>query len=187
MAIASVWPSPPDIFEYYRRSIEALTALKLGTAGAVSVGSRFEGMTQDDVRVALDNLRNDLDQSVVLLLEATLQADFHETITRKKKDGVSKELRKLWYGNASKHGRSRRVTVEEIVDVWKKHIGQTFVIGNFKQLVLYRHWLAHGRYWVQKSGLLLIDPFDAWQRGAALFNVLPGFQGLMASWQQSDE
>ncbi|HVC94762.1 MAG TPA: hypothetical protein VND64_13770, partial [Pirellulales bacterium] len=140
MAIASEWPTPPDIFEYYRRSIDALTALKLTTVGAVPVGSRFEGMPQDDVQVALVNLRNDLDQSAVLLLvasfEATLQVDFHERVTRKKKDRVSKELRKLWYSNLQRHGRTRWITVEEIVDVWRKHIGQTVIIGNFKQLVL---------------------------------------------------
>ncbi|HUY36440.1 MAG TPA: hypothetical protein VMV69_27130 [Pirellulales bacterium] len=119
---------------------------------------------------------NDLDQSAVLLLvasfEATLQVDFHERVTRKKKDGVSKELRRLWSRNAPHHGLTRWVTVEEIVDVWRKHVGHTALIGNFKQLVLYRHWLAHGRYWVQKSGLGDIDPFEAWQRGIALFNVL---------------
>jgi hypothetical protein len=46
MAIAAEWPTPPDVFEYYRRSIEALAALKYSTAAAVPVGSRFEGMPQ---------------------------------------------------------------------------------------------------------------------------------------------
>ena len=40
-------------------------------------------------------------------------------------------------------------------------------IGAFKQLYVFRHWLAHGRHWTQKSG---INPppevaFVAWHRG----------------------
>jgi hypothetical protein len=49
-----------------------------------------------------------------------------------------------------------------------------------KSLLLFRHWLAHGRYWVEKSGLGQVDPFDAWQIGKAVFDVLPGFRPLPA-------
>ncbi len=70
------------------------------------------------------------------------------------------------------------IRLSTVLDVWKNVCGKKKVIGAFKQLVMFRHWLAHGRYWVQKSGLQDVDPYDAWERGRALFDALPRFGPL---------
>ena len=180
MTIALHWPEPPQILEYYRRSLEALAALKTTLTSSVRVQSRFFGMTAHEVERALRELAQELDHEVTLLLtasfEATFQVDFRRRLARKKKDRLSKKLRKLW----RKYKRAKWVVVEDILDVWQKETGHVQAIGKLKQLIKFRHWLAHGRYWVQKSGLLNPDPFDAWMIGKAVFDVLPGF-GRLAS------
>ncbi|HZT83351.1 MAG TPA: hypothetical protein VFA26_24180 [Gemmataceae bacterium] len=182
MTIAAEWPRPADILEYYRRSLEALDALKKALRAEVAPQSRFYGMTPQEAEQAIRELAEELDREVTLLLtasfEATFQVDFHDRVGRRKKDPVSRRLRKL--ARTPRPKRARWVTVEEILDVWQKETGKAQVIGSLKQLVLYRHWLAHGRYWVQKSGLTDPDPFDAWSRGKAVFDALPGFRPLPA-------
>jgi hypothetical protein len=46
------------------------------------------------------------------------------------------------------------------------------------QLVKYRHWLAHGRYWTQKSGIRP-TPEQAWDTGTIVFAVLPGLEDAL--------
>src|SRR5258708_2872834 len=103
-------------------------------------------MTAHEVEQALWELAQELDHEVTLLLtasfEATFQVDFRRRIARKKKDRLSKKLRKLW----RKHKRAKWVVVEDILDVWQKETGHVQAIGKLKQLIQFRHWLAHGRY-----------------------------------------
>ena len=53
---------------------------------------------------------------------------------------------------------------------------QAAVLSN--QLVKYRHWLAHGRYWTQKSGIRP-TPEQAWDTGTIVFAVLPGLEDAL--------
>jgi hypothetical protein len=66
------------------------------------------------------------------------------------------------------------VRFEDILGAWKKELGAgAKVIGNFKQVVQYRHWLAHGRYWKQSSGLTEIRVYDVSERGNAVLSAVP--------------
>jgi hypothetical protein len=182
MAIADQWPQPIEILQYYKQSQEAIATLKdallpsLGSAPA-GAASQFFGMQPHEVSEALGQLARELDHEVVLLLtasfEATFQVDFHRRRSRKNKDRLSRKLRKL------KPGRKQTnwITIEQILDVWQSETGHRRVICALKQLVLFRHWLAHGRYWNQKSGIDP-DPLDAWQVGRRVFDVLPDFAPL---------
>jgi hypothetical protein len=53
-----------------------------------------------------------------------------------------------------------RVPLEEILDVWKDVAAAPNEAGNFKQMYVYRHGLAHGRFF-NKSGLHHAEPADA--------------------------
>ena len=190
MTIAADWPHAADILRYYARSLEALDSLKrealanIATAPAAATVSStvLSFQTEAEIHLAIQQLRSELHQEVVLMLAATfeaeLQVDFQARIARKRKDRISKRFRKLWYSQSRRAGPKEWVRIEEILDAWKSVIGKPEVIGAFKQLVMFRHWLAHGRYWVQKSGLQDVDPYEAWERGRALFDVLPGFSPL---------
>lgn len=180
-------PHPIEILRYYTQSLEALEALKQAVtasldAGTVAPTSRFFGMTADEFDEALADLRGELDHHVVLMLtasiEAIFQTDLQERIKRKKKGDLSKALRKWW--QRARRRREEWIDLGSLLDAWKKTAGHGQVIGRMKSLLLFRHWLAHGRYWVDKSGLRQVDPFTAWQIGRAVFDVLPGFPPLPA-------
>ena len=114
-------------------------------------------MTQDEIDAAIAEMRLELNQEIVLLLvasfEAEFQADFHNRVTLKRKDRVSRDCRRILGDQRGRQKDAKRIAFEEILDVWAKHEGHVRAIGNLKQLIRFRHWLAHGRYWVQKSGL----------------------------------
>lgn len=63
--------------------------------------------------------------------------------------------------------------MEEIVDVWKDLTKAATECGAFKQMYVYRHGLAHGRYF-NKSGVHLITPDDAAEIVDELFDKICG-------------
>lgn len=187
LTIAEDWPRPAKVLEYYQRSIEAIAALRQA-AGQLGPVSRFYGMTAVEVDQAIRELVAELEHEVTMMLtasfEAALQVDFYDRVSRKKKDQASRKLRQLAYRplkGRPRGVRTTRIVVEEILDVWMEQTGRKQLIGNLKQLFQFRHWLAHGRYWVQRSGLSNPDPFDAWSRGKAVFDALPDFDSAMLS------
>jgi hypothetical protein len=61
------------------------------------------------------------------------------------------------------------------LDVWKKaksNAGNQ-LFADFASLIQHRHWLAHGRYWTDKSGVSP-DPGSSRIVVDALFNALQG-------------
>jgi hypothetical protein len=174
-----------DILRYYRRSLAALDALKKAVGLSLGVGimaptSPFFGMTPRECDEALAELRKELDHQVVLMLtasfEAVFQTDLRDRIKRRKRDYASKALRNWW--KSARRRREKWVDLGSLLDVWKKAVGHGQVIGRMKSLLLFRHWLAHGRYWNDKSGLRDVGPFGAWEIGKAVFAVIPGFHQL---------
>jgi hypothetical protein len=171
-------PPPDAILAHYRRSLEALDVLWETLQAAVPLASCFDLMTPEEREQARRDMYQELNDQTVLLLaasfEAVFQIDLHRRVNQKQKDPLSKKLRKLW-----KHRRrSGRLEFEDLLEFWKKETGRRFEIGELKQLIQFRHWLAHGRYWERHSGLTVIDPEDAWERGRAVFDFLPGVPKL---------
>ncbi len=169
--------TPALIWTYYRRAVVALTSLRNDPAVRTQADGPFFGMLMGDFETALAEMRAELDTQVTLALvasfEAVIRLDFEDRCTRRLKDAVSKGLRKL----RDAHGK--QVGLEDILNIWTDKHGTPHVIkpitGNFKQLIRFRHWLAHGRYWDQTSG---IDPTpeDALVIGEALFEALPAIR-----------
>jgi hypothetical protein len=153
MTIANSWPDPIQVLRYYSQALEALGTLRqsllaaLGKGG-LSPGNPFRGMTAEQMDEDLKRFRKELDDQVVMSLvasfEATIQVDFQKRIDARLKDSVSRALRKLKYKVASK--RWKWVDIDLILEVWKQESGHKAAIGQLKSLMLYRHWLAHGRY-----------------------------------------
>ena len=186
MPLAATRPLPTDILDYYRGCPEALDSLKTrltpSLAGGIIAGpSRFVGMTPVEFEEALSALRGEPDCQVVMMLvasvEAVFQADLRDRVSGKKKGTLSKALRR-WH---KEHYRRREawINLESLLEAWKKTVsGRRQTIGRLKSLLLFRHWLAHGRYWSDKSGLGKVDPYLAWQIGKAVFDALPEFSPL---------
>jgi hypothetical protein len=176
--LAETIPHPRDVWDYYQRSLEAIDALhrSLKPPSMVAMGSRFFAMTGDEVEQSIRAMIRELEYEVVMTLtagfEALIQVDFRKRVAAKRKDPVSRRMHKL----VGRRDRPKWIPVEHLLKIWKECHGKAQVIGQFNQLLEFRNWLAHGRYWVQQSGLTDVDPFEAVGRGQALLNALPGFE-----------
>lgn len=83
--------------------------------------------------------------------------DALERVTRKLKEGIARRFRKL---HREFEGRVR---LDDILDAWRDEVGSKQNFGRLKGLYKHRHWLAHGRHWVDKSGFAVApDPGQAW-------------------------
>jgi hypothetical protein len=177
-------PGPAEIFEHYLRSMEAIHVLKTSLRddpASVEPRSRFYGMIRGEVDEAIRDMTRELEKQVVLLLvasaEAALRVDFLERVRARRRDPVSRRLRA-----EARASTPRRVKLDTILTVWDEETAAGSLhasIERMRKLLHYRHWLAHGRYWVEKkSGLNYPDPYEAWGILVRLFNVLPGFDAL---------
>ena len=113
---------------------------------------KFIGYSIGDVRQELEERLNELDRDCALgilsALEASFRVDFLVRCYERGKDDLSRSFRKL-----HKMKKNKVALEKDILEAWKDHVPTSKelisgIIGAFK----YRHWLAHGRYWVPKLG-----------------------------------
>lgn len=119
-----------------------------------------------DARVEVEHERRlraaraELDNAFALLCiaatEATIRNFVSAIVESDRHDAFALRARRL-------HERfGDRVPFEEVLDLWKpatglkSHAGSE--IGEFKSQYKHRHWLAHGRYWPNRSGVAQLDP-----------------------------
>jgi len=173
MTDAQAWPEPADLLLHYDCMLEALEQLdRAARAGRLGPSSRFAGMTLPEFDARLRELRGELDHEVSMALlascEALLRFDFKERVKRRRKEprSVRDQFKAI-------DARDReRVRLEDILDVWKGHIGSPARFDAFQEYLGVRHWLAHGRYWSLKTRRR-IAPQDLLAVIRALFAVLP--------------
>ena len=113
---------------------------------------KFIGYSIEDVRRELEKRLRELDRNaafgILSALEGSFRTDFLLRCYEKRKDNLSRFLRML-----HKRKGDRAALEGEILEAWKRcvPVAKTLIseiIGAFR----YRHWLAHGRYWVPKFG-----------------------------------
>jgi hypothetical protein len=103
---------------------------------------------QHELRERLGELDINAAFSTLAALEASFRTDFLVRCYERKKDVLSRHFRNVY------KVRGDRVTLEsDILGGWKQHFPATKalisqIIGAFR----YRHWVAHGRYWMPKLG-----------------------------------
>lgn len=156
------YPHPEAVLEQYRRMVEVVETFARGLRAGVPVPptSRFFG---EPIGAVVDVLSRELDAQGTMMLvasfEAALRVDYLERVNGRWKDSDSKVLRRL-----PKRPRFHELRVEDILGAWKRATMRTQAVGCLVQLFKYRNWLAHGRFWVQTSGVGKTDPLDAWRR-----------------------
>jgi hypothetical protein len=171
--MAVSWPDPIEIFEHYLKTREALAALKsnllrglLAGPGGIAVASRFLNRTAAEIDDEIGKMEAELDIQINLLLiasgEASLRVDFQARIKARKKEPITKRFRNLERQRIQR--RNKGVRLEDILEIWKSTSTLTSSrqsVASMGRLFLYRHWIAHGRYWVEdKSGLNSPDPYE---------------------------
>lgn len=81
--------------------------------------------------------------SLMTSLEAFLQLDFHDRIEKRYKDPLSRYFR-------DSYKQPKRISFEsDIINGWEAVYPETRrFFQKIKVVLRYRHWLAHGRYWL---------------------------------------
>jgi len=141
---------------------EALQVLaRQFTALSADESSAFYAMTRDDFDDALRRLRDERDAQVTMMLIASAEA----ALQRDRKLRLDKKLKKdpLWMAihalvAAEKAAGQKGIRLGKLVEVWCKASGEP--LKPFRSLIQRRHWLAHGRFWSDMSGVA-IDPAQA--------------------------
>jgi hypothetical protein len=87
---------------------------------------------------------------IIAATEGVLQTDFRARAREKATTRLRNAAKRLLKREKS----GRRLELEQILDAWSDEPDVAAgVVGEFKQLMSHRHWLAHGRYFVDKSGV----------------------------------
>lgn len=95
-----------------------------------------------NARISETELQSSL--AVLARVEAALRTDYAKRCKQKSPDNVSIAFRKIH----KKRGKKVRLE-DDILRTWRKNIqpaDQKF-INSLSQMLKFRHWLAHGRYW----------------------------------------
>ena len=120
------------------------------------------------------DLRDELDQqrsmAKVASCKALLRVEFWERVDRIKKEPRLVRLR--FKELADQY--AERVTLEDILEVWRAHVGRPERFAAFQEYLRVRHWLAHGRYWSLKTARKS-EPPDVLYVIRSLLAVLPCF------------
>ena len=156
----SSYPGGDELVAAYEDQVEALERVfRARSVVRADPRSRFFELSGPDFEARLREDRAELDRWVLMMLvasfEATLRSDAEERIKAKTKDAARKPLKALYEPNPD------RVRLEDMMKVWEEvaAVGATEK-GNVRRLLKHRHWLAHGRHWINKHGRLP-DPLDA--------------------------
>jgi hypothetical protein len=126
-------------------------ATLVGTEGPVP--DDFIGVTIDEVNGIFAAQRDEMEALLCLSLLSTVEAMFRMDYlarcqARRPRDAVTKKLRQIY-----RRKGARADLAEDILVAWRQGTtGLSTAISDLKAALLYRHWLAHGRYWVPKLG-----------------------------------
>lgn len=103
-----------------------------------------------DEKFEIEILEAERDAALNLLaaIEAMFRIDYSIRCEMKDKTELSRRFRSLYATYQS------RISLEDtIFEEWKdSQLVKASVISELRGAFKYRHWLAHGRYWVLKSG-----------------------------------
>ena len=115
-------------------------------------GARFVGYRSEELRRELLARRAEIDLSsslnVLAAIEAAFRIDYLRRCQEKRKDGISRSLRKI------RGTKGSRASLEDdILLVWSAQSdGSKTIVSALRGALKFRHWLAHGRYWTPRLG-----------------------------------
>lgn len=175
-----------DVRDWYEAMRESLLAHRstiiAALSGAIVVpNNRFIGMTIDEVDKEFAFQREELDNVTVLSMmasaEAKLQSDYDDRLDAKRKDPLTKAYRNLHLRLKFKGWFIRKIRPQfdnHILETIKDSgIAPPHVVGNFRDALNLRHWLAHGRYWGVNLGRTTYSPDDIYRTIDAMLATLP--------------
>ena len=158
-------PRIDEAWSWYSTSAQALAAY-MQTIKASIVDKRvvcpdFVGFSLNDVDQHFSRQQEELELMAVLALliaaEGELRRDYWTRVYERRKDELSRHFREVY------KDRGKRVSLEQhILEGWRRYRPETrSSVNQFTAALRYRHWLAHGRYWVARFGRRY-SPEDVW-------------------------
>lgn len=178
ISIGSEQISVEDIWDHYE-NIRDTVVRDFSAARAHLIGKRalkderLFGMNREELDSYFQDILQEIDVQASLFLlaatEATIRVDFLSRVYERRKDPVSRDFRQKYVSRCD-HNKIKVRLDEDILDTWSEHSPETKSdIGRLKGAMKYRHWLAHGRYWVPKIGQRY-DPAGLVQMITSLFD-----------------
>jgi hypothetical protein len=161
-------------YKRYREELALIESAQRTLSPLADAKSSFYGLPPTDFVDSLRELRDEVEQRAYLAIvaeaEAVLQVDFRLRATRRRSTPLQHIAKRTVRRESRQDGV--RITIEDILDAWKGHAGAKSVpISEFRQLLPHRHWLAHGRYFIDRSGVPG-DPGYAVERTGACLTEL---------------
>jgi hypothetical protein len=116
----------------------------------------FAEYSYQELTDELDNRIAELNRSTTLMAFATIEAhlriDFLKRCYYRYKDDLSRKFREVYSIKGSNVSLS-----DDILRLWMGYITRKSHVSDLISALNYRHWLAHGRYWVAKLGRTKYD------------------------------
>jgi hypothetical protein len=140
-----------DVIAQQYNDIEAAVRLYFSPA-CNAASARFATYTPAEIEVEMDVLLQELGRSttmsILAALEAAFRIDYQRRCRKRMKDPLSRALRDIY------RTKGMRASLEdEILGAWRANSsGGEQLASELRGALKYRHWLAHGRYWVPKLG-----------------------------------
>lgn len=141
-----------EIAEHFNCASSAIR--EYHSPGSPTYATRFFGLSthevSDKLQMCLDELEKAATLSVFACIEANVRLDYLQRTYERRKDALSRLMRTI-----HKQKNNNASLTDDLLPAWKvqRHAPDALVnqiIAAFK----YRHWLAHGRYWTWKAGVI---------------------------------
>ncbi len=173
ISVEDVWAHYENIRDTVVRDFAAAKEELIGKRGLKD--ERLFGMSRKELDSYFEDILQEIDVQASLFIlaatEATIRVDFLSRVYERKKDAVSRGFRQIYVSRCD-HNKVKVRFEEDILDTWSEHSPETkSEISRLKGAMRYRHWLAHGRYWVPKVGQRY-DPVGLIQLITSLFDKM---------------
>ena len=158
----NVLPELSDVVEWFMQSHDSLENYQnyiedLSKNNPSQLPILYKGMEFDEFNEYFENLKAEISLLFIFYLisltEGKIRVDFFNRVEESLTDLVSK--RNIAQYRKAGASKAKEIRLESLIDTWKNHFAgnnrRVQIIGEFKNRMKTRHWIAHGRYWENNS------------------------------------
>ncbi len=160
--------TPNEVYSVYLDQVSAVDFLwhsRSRLLAEARPGTSFHGLSISELEARLRYDREELDRWASMIMTASFEAIFWADakirLSKRVKDDFWRLIREI-YQNAGENWQ--RVRFVDLLDQYNSCSSIPATKKNqVNRLFKYRHWIAHGRHWVEKGVGQPIGPTDAIQ------------------------
>jgi hypothetical protein len=158
MKFSDKFSTVEEIESWYEDQVLALLAFKneqiqharLGTIPSIL---KFHGLSIDELLDYFDQSMLELEYLVcfnlLAVVEAHIRMDFYSKIKKRPRLNITKRYQELF-----KEKKNKVSLEEDLLEILKDEIpSYKSAFSAYDGALKFRHWIAHGRYWVPKLGM----------------------------------